>query len=721
MEMLSWITPVLVPASMFATIDEDPDSKVIARLDEQTQARLRSTQILTTLPQIISELIQNSLDAQARHIDIGINCDEWMCWVRDDGLGISKQDLESFSAEDDSMRYRTSKDHIVRSKNSGSVYGFRGEVLASAAQVSCLEIASRSVKARTTWSIIKKADQLLFKGEATRWRRETPGTVVCVKDVFFNLPVRRASHPSALKTWDLVRQEVEIYALVSPSVSFSLEDLRKSRDTGTSNRTFRVSKTQSTLTTFRNLYGRALTEQVETIDEALGGNLRAQGFISLHGASSRNYQFLYINSHPVTFRDLHKAINVQFSSSNFGKNSLDNLSESGNARAARSSPRKIEKKPVYVLNILAPPGGVDNGFDPEKSIVGLKNKTSMASWLAYLTRVFLAKYGFIDETLDGVHENLGFRKEAALERKSVIIGEDHDTTHGMDPTLPPHRRTRAMDTSLVYSSSIPLSQGSISGLDEFQTLEHEFVQRRTIRASMSDSTVPTWLCDALKANTSYVFSEPAIHVMAPSLSYKPHTTNYSTPDASQHHYRQSTNLPFMMANQNSISSLFAKEDLSLAKVIGQIDSKFIACMIDGSTSGNDAGLRNNRVDSSTSTLVLIDQHAADERVRVESFLKELCMGFLSTYDNHTGSVCNIRVRSLVPPKPILLAAHEFRFLNESLEVQELFWSWGIRFAKCPTLGTRAEHPTNDIDDLGLEQVLVETIPNIISDKVIFMR
>lgn len=52
----------------------------------------------------------------------------------------------------------------------------------------------------------------------------------------------------------------------------------------------------------------------------------------------------------------------------------------------------------------------------------------MASWLAYLTRVFLAKYGFIDETLDGVHENLGFRKEAALERKSVIIGEDRDTS-----------------------------------------------------------------------------------------------------------------------------------------------------------------------------------------------------------------------------------------------------------------------------------------------------
>jgi len=87
-------------------IDKSSDNKEIAKLSEHTQARLRSTQILTTLPQIVSELIQNSLDAQASHIDVGLNCDEWMCWVSDDGLGISKQDLESFGGEDDSMRYR---------------------------------------------------------------------------------------------------------------------------------------------------------------------------------------------------------------------------------------------------------------------------------------------------------------------------------------------------------------------------------------------------------------------------------------------------------------------------------------------------------------------------------------------------------------------------------------------------------------------------------------
>jgi len=173
-----------------------------------------------------------------------------------------------------------------------------------------------------------------------------------------------------------------------------------------------------------------------------------------------------------------------------------------------------------------------------------------------------------------------------------------------------------------------------------------------------------------------------------------------------------------MANQNSISAFFAREDLSLAQIIGQVDRKFIACTIAKSISGNNAKLKNNNVNPSTSTLVLIDQHAADERVRVEGFLKELCLGFLSTSDKHIGAVCDIRVRSLAPPKPVLLTTQELRFLDESSEAQELFRSWGVRFARFPVLGTTGDHSTNGVDDLGMKQVLVETIPDVLSDKVI---
>ena len=62
-------------------------------LDSETRSKIRSTQILTSIPQIVSELVQNSLDAEALHINVGVDILEWECWVRDDGHGISKKGM----------------------------------------------------------------------------------------------------------------------------------------------------------------------------------------------------------------------------------------------------------------------------------------------------------------------------------------------------------------------------------------------------------------------------------------------------------------------------------------------------------------------------------------------------------------------------------------------------------------------------------------------------
>lgn len=69
-------------------------SHPVLPLPLDTRSQLRSTQILTSIPQIVSELVQNSLDAGASHIDIGLNIDDWELWVKDNGHGISKQGLE---------------------------------------------------------------------------------------------------------------------------------------------------------------------------------------------------------------------------------------------------------------------------------------------------------------------------------------------------------------------------------------------------------------------------------------------------------------------------------------------------------------------------------------------------------------------------------------------------------------------------------------------------
>ena len=97
----------------------------IAPLPPRTRSFLRSTVILSSLVQVVSELIQNSLDASARSIQVGIDCDEWSCWVQDDGTGFAIDDLESLAnnCKADSMRYSTSK----VSGGDHASFGFRGE------------------------------------------------------------------------------------------------------------------------------------------------------------------------------------------------------------------------------------------------------------------------------------------------------------------------------------------------------------------------------------------------------------------------------------------------------------------------------------------------------------------------------------------------------------------------------------------------------------------
>lgn len=78
------------------------------RLPPSTQSKIRSTQILTSLPQIISELVQNALDAGASHIDVGVDCEDWACWVRDDGCGIARDDFDALASGGQAARYSES-------------------------------------------------------------------------------------------------------------------------------------------------------------------------------------------------------------------------------------------------------------------------------------------------------------------------------------------------------------------------------------------------------------------------------------------------------------------------------------------------------------------------------------------------------------------------------------------------------------------------------------
>jgi DNA mismatch repair protein MLH3 len=166
-------------------------------------------------------------------------------------------------------------------------------------------------------------------------------------------------------------------------------------------------------------------------------------------------------------------------------------------------------------------------------------------------------------------------------------------------------------------------------------------------------------------------------------------------------------------DSNNTSRRFHKSDLRNAQVVNQVDRKFIACLID--KTGDDGKSGESKVVGSRA-LVLVDQHAADERVRVERFLKELCSGFL----RHRHGTGGVRTRDLSPSLPVLLTRREALHLTGSCSFRQAFESWGFRFGDFPQLeGTPygSEEGADNSSSSGYVQVLVHSIPEVVSDKV----
>ncbi|KAF9077020.1 hypothetical protein BDP27DRAFT_1389240 [Rhodocollybia butyracea] len=712
------------------------DEPFIQRLSSSTSTKLRSTQILTSLPQVVSELFQNSLDAGAKHIEIGVNCSEWSCWVRDDGVGISKGSINILGTEG---RYATSKAYSPDTLDCLSTFGFRGEALASAADMCCLEIASRTARSRETWSIILKDGNILYTGPAVRWRRESQGTTVCVRDAFYNLPVRRRSHPSPSRTFELIRQEIESWAIIHHEVSFSLEDTEAKLAGSSKCNILKIPKTSSNLGAFRHLYGRALCEHVEEID-LTSGDMRLEGFISLEGALSKTYQFLYVNQHPMPSGELHRVIETKFTASSFAKNAFDEIG--GIQRTStRRSPRKAEKKPVYVLNLVVPPHQIDNLLEPAKALLHFRNKTAVTEFLSSSVVSFLVRHGF---TARGdayqIQESPWKRQRVNCEHtsKHTEVRSDEAETANLPPiplslyaekshgtnelvwTDPSTGETFIVDAHTGNSrpqTQLRLAPEKLDTNQKSQSLG----QRRTL--SLAGTTgkgpAPEWIQEALETNDSYAVSERKItEVTVESLGVHSCGSDKLHPQPKQYQQHQHFSRLFLSSQGDGdpnghLHHRFTKGDIRGAQVISQVDRKFIACVFNNDLDNGD--LRKIQNDD-FSTLVLIDQHAADERIRVERFLKDLCLGYLRSRSGEEAE--GVEERHLTPPIPVLLTRHEASRLACSPDIQTSFQNWSIRFsglAQIEALYTS----TTGLDEEGdrYVQVSVLCVPEVVADKL----
>ncbi|KAL1965091.1 hypothetical protein VTN77DRAFT_6004 [Rasamsonia byssochlamydoides] len=135
-----------------------------------------------------------------------------------------------------------------------------------------------------------------------------------------------------------------------------------------------------------------------------------------------------------------------------------------------------------------------------------------------------------------------------------------------------------------------------------------------------------------------------------------------------------------------------KRGLAEADVIAQVDRKFILVRMTAAPLGS--GNHN-----SGSLLVLVDQHAADERCRIEQLFDEMFTS--QAVHDSSGEVMNVRTLELSSPISFEIAAHETRLFKV---YSEFFASWGCHYE------------VSDVPEEGHATVSVKALPTLIAER-----
>lgn len=183
-------------------------------LSDQVANQIAAGEVVDRPASVVKELLENSLDAGAERIRVEVEAGgRKLIRIADDGIGMMRDDAHLAFERHATSKLRTSEDLL-----SIATLGFRGEALPSIASVSRVELTTRtSSEASGTHIEISggKVQRVEDAGAPT-------GTVISVRDLFFNTPARRKFLKSEATELAHITALVTHYALAHPAKHFEL-------------------------------------------------------------------------------------------------------------------------------------------------------------------------------------------------------------------------------------------------------------------------------------------------------------------------------------------------------------------------------------------------------------------------------------------------------------------------------------------------------------------
>jgi DNA mismatch repair protein MutL len=293
----------------------------------------------------LKELVENALDAGSGEIRVdleegGIK----LIRIADDGQGIAADDLGNALA-----RHATSKIGSLEELESVASMGFRGEALASIAAVARLTLTSRVREAEHAWKIAAQ-DGVVAAIEPAALAK---GTMVEVRDLFFNTPARRKFLKTPATEYGHCEEALRCAALARPDVGFELRHNGKA--------IWRLPR-QTAIERAVALLGEDFEAAARTVDEP-AGDLRLHGLAGLpaYSRSGRDAQYVFVNGRFVRDKLLSHAV-----------------------REAYRDILHYDRHPAYVLYLELPPELVDVNVHPAKTEVRFRQSQAVHQFVLHV-------------------------------------------------------------------------------------------------------------------------------------------------------------------------------------------------------------------------------------------------------------------------------------------------------------------------------------------------
>lgn len=545
-------------------------------LDAATVGRIAAGEVVERPSSVVKELVENSLDAGATAITVEIRGGgiDYLR-VTDNGCGIEPGQVRlAFE------NHATSKLQHADQLDDIRTLGFRGEALPSIASVSHVEMTTRAKRQDSGTRLNVDGGENLRVQEAGC----PEGTTFIMRDLFYNIPVRRAFLKKPSYEGSLVSDAVARLMLGNPGVS-----MRFINNGSTVYHTFGDGKLRHAVFA---VYGKAAAEKMLELDAAEGGT-RVSGMIGVGelAKATRAHQMFFINGRSVRCPLLSRVLE----------------------RVCKSRVT-IGMYPMCALNLTLPPNAIDVNVHPNKLEVRFRDELMTQTVVEKLLGKAFEGETVLEFSRDAAPERTVQRVTTVREITPQELKQSVEHANEKQPPEPPKK---------PQMPPLPVAEG-----DTASSFMDDVARERKKLAQVTPGTTG-------RAGSQLREAAQPLPSFAPVRSAGGKVERPNVVPIPAQPVKTAEEQQKLTIEQPRMPELVQKAEREPGyRIIGVAFRTYILIEVED-------------------TLLLIDQHAAHERLRYEMYMKQLEEGRAS--------------QQLLTPIVIRLSAREMALLQDNME------------------------------------------------------